>query len=561
MSVGIAPSPGGIFLLNVASDHIYFDGLLPPQKQAIRMSRLGGNLKELVTFHSIHSHGLKALPDPPKPLVIEAGHVLDSSRPVPSAFKGLPAAPFLVPAVIEALTSSPDYATAVQIVPAEADCYCAAAARENAGVILTSDSDLLVHDIGPNGAVAFFNQFGLQRSAAGCTSIHVCICRPGEIAKRLALDDLRRLAFEIKKDPSASFQEALRKTRRYKPMGITDIHYEEFLEEYAAKALDVGHSSMSVPTSPLANPYEQCLDPRVSEVILHFTTQSDPQVKMYLPFLIDDPSRSPAWDVSSSVRCLAYSLLLFLPTGTSKVRSVAEYGRRGHRIASEEVHLLTEQQCLIYVEGLQESIDPLGDRLSDIAHHNLVKAYAIYMVCQWYVDNDKSSPSRGTLSRLITGSACRTLAWTDIHLSAQLQAALYSLRMLKQILRYVKEVVGVNISPLRTDLERMLESLGPLERLIPSRVELIEEQRSMSETEGLINAVFSLLGDGGAEEHQVDEDNPEGSSTSEPVPSDFTEIPNKRRKKARVAQSKAVPSVSNEPPKRPNNIYRLLAES
>lgn len=512
-----------------------------------------------MTFHSIHTNGLRVLPDPPKPLAIPAAHVFESSRPVPPTLKGLSAAPFLVPAVIEALKSSRCYAPIVQMVPAEADIYCAAAARENGGVVLTSDSDMLVHDIGPNGAVAFFDQFELQRSGAGSTSVHVMICRPGEISKRLALDDLQRLAFEIKKDPSSSFQEALRRARGYKPMGITDIHYKKFLEEYASETLDDGPLRESMPANPLINTSEQWLDPRVSELVLQFAAQKEPQVKMYLPFLIDDPTRSPAWGVSSSLRCFAYSLLLFLTNEASKVRSVAEYGRRGLRIASHEVQLLTKQQCLTYVEGLKDRFSQLRGGLESTTLLCFFKAYAIYLICQWHVDNDKPRPTRGTLSGLLTGAAGRTFTWIEIHLLAQLQAALYSLRMLKQILRYVKAVVVADIPPLLGDLDMILEELEPIDKLIPTRMEVFEQGSSSLETGGLLDSVFGLLGDEGAE---VDANNAQSRSSTKPVPSDFTEVPiTKRRRKGRVAESKAVPPVSNEPTNKHNNIYRLLAES
>ena len=547
-------------LLNTSSDYVYFDGFLPPQKQDIRLSRLEGYLKQLVTFHSVYPNGLRALPDPPKPLVIEAAHVLDSSRPVPPSFKGLPAAPFLVPTVIEALASSSFYAPMVRVVPAEADVYCAAAARAKGGAIVTSDSDMLVHDIGPNGAVAFFNQLELRKSFAGCTSIHVLICRPGEIAKRLALEDLRRLAFEIKKDPSAPFQGALQRARGYKPMGIRDAHYEDFFEEYASKPLDAGPSLTSMPANALVNPSGKWLDPRVSELVLQIAAQTKPQVKMYLPFLIDDPSRSSAWAVSSSLRRFAYSLLIFFEPEPSELRAVAEHSRKGLRIASLEVHFLTKQQSLTYAQVLEGSFFQLHNGSELTASHHLFEAYAVYMVCQWYLENDKPRPARAAWSVLLTGAAGKTLTWMEIHLSAQLQAALYSLRMLKQILRYVTMVARADIPPLLAHLDIILADMKPIERLIPSRLEVVKENPSKLETEGLLDAVFSLLGDGRAEDPKVDADTTEGSSTPDPVPSGFTQVPSNRRKKGRVTESRAIPRVSKEPLKKPNNIYRLLAD-
>ncbi|KAA6412694.1 MAG: hypothetical protein FRX48_03686 [Lasallia pustulata] len=546
---------------NVTIDSIFFDGFLPPQKQAVRTSRLEGSLKQLLIFQSTHPNGLRVLPEPSKPLVIEAAHVLDSSRPVPTPFKGLPAAPFLVPAVIEALASSYSYASTVQIVPAEADPYCAAAARQDGGVILTNDSDMLVHDIGPNGAVAFFNQLEFRESAAEYTSIHVLVCRPVEIAKRLGLDDLQRLAFEVKKDPAAMFHVALGKAKMYKPTGIRDAHYDEFLEEYSAMAPGNGRSQILMPATLPIDPSELQLDPRVSELVLQFAASAEPQVKMYLPFLIDDPTRSSAWGVSSSLRRLAYSLLSFLTTGASKVQSVVDYGRKGLRMASQEVRLLTKQQCLLYVQGLKESFSQLRSASGLTTSHHLFKAYAIYMVCQWYVNNDKPRPARDALVGLLTGTTGKTLTWVEIHLSAQLQAALYSLRMLKHLLRYVELAVGRDIPPLLKDLDMSLEDLEPIERLIPSRLEVVMQEQSKSETPGLLDVVFSLLGDESTGEHKVDAGNTEENSATEPIPAGFTEISGRMRKKGRIAPSKPIAPVSKEPSKKLNNIYRLLADS
>ena len=518
-------------------------------------------MKQLLIFQSTHLNGLRVLPEPPKPLVIGAAHVVDSSRPVPTPFKGLPAAPFLVPAVIEALASSYSYASMVQTVPAEADLYCAAAARKDGGVILTNDSDMLVHDIGPNGAVAFFNQLEFQGSAAGYTSIHVLICRPVEIAKRLGLDDLQRLAFEVKKDPAALFHVALRRAKMYKPTGIRDAHYEEFLEEYTATAPDNGRSQIFMPANLPIDPSELHLDPRVSELVLQFAASTEPQVKMYLPFLIDDPTRSSAWGVSSSLRCLTYSLLSFLTTGASKVQSVVDYGRKGLRMASQEVRLLTKQRCLLYVQGLKESFSQLRSASGLTNSHHVFKAYAIYMVCQWYVDNDKPRPARDTLVSLLTGTTDKTLAWVEIHLSAQLQAALYSLRMLKHMLRYVELAVGRDMPPLLRDLDMSLEDLEPIEKLIPSRLEVVMQEQSKSETPGILDAVFSLLGDESTEEHKVDAGNAEDTSATEPIPAGFTEVSGKTRKKGRIASSKSISPISNEPSKKLNNIYRLLTDS
>ncbi len=216
---------------------------------------------------------------------------------------------------------------------------------------------------------------------------------------------------------------------------------------------------------------------------------------------------------------------------------------------------------MTFAERLTESFSQLRHRLELTLSGYFFKVYAVYMVCQWYVDNDKPRPARDALSGLLTGAAGKTLTWMEIHLSAQLQAALYSVRMLKQILGYVRVVVREGIPPLLGDLDMILEGVEQIEKLIPSRLEVVKEKLSKLEIRGLLDTVFSLLGEGRSEEPEMDADNGEGSSTADSVPSDFTEVPSKKHKKRRIAESKAIPPASKEPPKKPNNIYRLLAES
>ena len=514
-----------------------------------------------MTFHSLHPKGLKVFPLTPEPLNIQAAHVLDSSRPVPPSFKGLPASPFLVPAVLDALTCNSYYISTVEIVPAEADVYCATAARRNGGIILTSDSDMLVHDLGPNGAVAFLNQIQFRGGEGPSASIRVSMCKPREVAKRLGLESLLRLAFEIKKDPSSSFMEALRRARQYKHSVIRDVYYEEFLLEYASETLHSTHSEMAVAANAPVDPSKQLLDPRISEIVLQFAAQSRPQIKMYLPFLIDDTSRSCAWVISASLRSFAYSLLLFLKPEPPKVRAVAEYVRRGLRITSHEGRLLSKEQCLAYAESLMESFREFYKGFGATFIYHYFKAYGVYLVCKWYLDNDKPLPARQALSQLLRGAAGTTLAWLDIHLSAQLQAALYSLRMAKQILRYVKVGAVTGFPTLLRDLDEILIGLEPMDRLVPSRLEAVKDKSPELDNGELLDAIYGMLGEGRAEEPEVEPEIARASSTTEAAPSEFTEVARKSRKKGRRTESKEIPPVSKDPTENTNNMYRILAEA
>ncbi|KAI4146515.1 MAG: hypothetical protein L6R39_003434, partial [Caloplaca ligustica] len=137
-----------------------------------------------------------------------------TSPPLSASLRTIPAPPFLVPAVLDALARSNQYAAITTVVPGEADPYCALAARNLDATILTSDSDLLVYDIGPKASVMFFNQISTSPGEAVLdTVLQANVFVTAAIAKRLQLPNLHRLAYEIKADPTVSFAEALRRAK------------------------------------------------------------------------------------------------------------------------------------------------------------------------------------------------------------------------------------------------------------------------------------------------------------------------------------------------------------
>ncbi|KAL8938978.1 MAG: hypothetical protein Q9216_003604 [Gyalolechia sp. 2 TL-2023] len=206
--------------------HIFFDGALPLHKRPVRISRLESSLKDLTKLHGQYPKGF-----PTTSLLPHSSQQQHSSgnnprslftpttNPLTPFHRLLPAPPFLVPAVLDALATS-KYASVASIVPGEADPYCALAARdEGGGVILTSDSDLLVYDTGIHGSsVVFFNSielFASETKAGHPNSVlRANIFHPPSISKRLNLPGLQRLAYEIKSDPSIGLSEALSRARR-----------------------------------------------------------------------------------------------------------------------------------------------------------------------------------------------------------------------------------------------------------------------------------------------------------------------------------------------------------
>ncbi|KAL8790429.1 MAG: hypothetical protein Q9213_000581 [Squamulea squamosa] len=444
------------------------------QKRNVRLSRLESNLKDLVKVQNKHPKGLKLSKSHSTPR-LSSSKLFNSFHSVPHSLRGLPTPPFLVPAVLDALSTS-KYAAITAIVPGEADTFCAKAAKDHGGMILTSDSDMLVYDIGSDGAVVFFNGLEIQEeldSTAITPVLKASIYTTAQIAKRLRLPGLQQLAYQYKNDPYVSFAEARRKV--HQPMQDESL-WRSFLEEYTTQ--DV--VSTPLPQS-LSNQQQGFLDPRLSELILQLSipTRQD-ETNMYLPFLVDDPSRASAWYVSSAIRRSLYDMLAtHIPTvhTSTPLQAIMEFSRRGLRIVASTIPLSTTPDPAAQRVDTVRNINALSFRLH-LVKSRFRKAspmfqyriFALGETYRWYIDNFKAPPSRSSIARTMTGGEGSLDQWEDIHLEAQVQAVLYALRMVQQSLRYID--VGRTESEELGELEKLLEDLPPLSGLIPSSMEL-----------------------------------------------------------------------------------------
>ena len=225
------------------------------------------SLKELNLFYAAQIIGFEPSQDSATLGSSYKSRLFQSTRKSPLSFRGLAPPAFLVPAILDALRSS-KYAQRTNLVPGEADFYCARAARNCGGTILTNDSDLLVYDLGPNGAVAFLSEVQLTgdepigRQLAGCEVLKASIWRPNVIAEKLGLPDLRHLAFSISQDPHVTMTEALQHAKR-SPKAVDG--FEGFIEEYNADAFLPNHLTQG--RDSLNTVVAQCqhFDPRVSK--------------------------------------------------------------------------------------------------------------------------------------------------------------------------------------------------------------------------------------------------------------------------------------------------------
>ncbi|KAI9836045.1 MAG: hypothetical protein M1819_001656 [Sarea resinae] len=462
---------------------IFFDGFLPVWKRDVRASRLQSNLNQLIVYKSFHPTSPSSA-HAPLPLALSA-EALFSAPSAPSRLTSLPACAFLVPAVIEALLKSP-YGHLVQLVPGEADVYCALLTREEqtrGSTILTGDSDLLVHPLSSHASVVFFKDVSLPDGHDG--PLQSLLFRPAATAQSLGLPDLSYLAFCLKRDSTAGFRECIRKAKVAEQERKYGEGYQEFLKEYAIEADTPFPMSCPSTKGGTVSRLVQQLDPRISEFVLQLhpglgyppaltssTPQSDEnahdkidpakEINIYLPFLLDDPTRASAWEAGLPLRTLAYSLFLSLSPSTAETTTdpasrLSETSRRGQNIATRLIQSLDQNAISSASANLLSTLQHLSSTLASTSPspppptrttsspQDLYRAYALHATTAWYTQTSRPPPSRTSLKALVTSpssssssSSARTSTntpktWPDIHLDAQMQAVLYSLRLLRQL--------------------------------------------------------------------------------------------------------------------------------
>lgn len=363
------------------------------------------------------------------------------------------APPFLVPAVIETLRSSPQYQGLVSLVPGEADAFCAQHLSRRGGVVLTSDSDLLAHNIG-EGRVAFFRDLCLDATER----IACAMFCPSRIAQGLGPSppkDLCRLAYERKCSPQASFAQ-LKKACLLPVMNEAD--YLEFCQQYVQH--EVSPLSLSVNGDAICL---DGLDPRMSELVLQLG-QSQPgsdhngsDAKVFLAQLLDSPARGSAWEQSMPTRQLAYTVARWIIPGTSS--SVQEY-RRVQSVdqRGRQADMMPQSAAREYIDTVLETMGRLAELMPDdqATYWILLSLVLELRACDL---NGKSSHTLRTIQSPPATKTSSRIPWDIMHFAASIQAGLYSLRMLKQVLALAPPgeagLPSSNLAQLRDELSHL----------------------------------------------------------------------------------------------------------
>ncbi|KAB8228209.1 XPG domain containing-domain-containing protein [Aspergillus alliaceus] len=469
-------------------ERICFDGALPSRKRETRLSRLEKSRKKLELLRSKTQSGLQRLSGPSDRCAIILGNVL-RSRPLPATYNDLPDNPFIVPTVFEdlkyrwnrenILTAASDilcvhsvelegfpWAGITEMVPGEADAYCASTAKHTSCSILTNDTDLLLYDLGPQGSVIFLDSIeivGGNPHTPEEWQIKAMRLSPGLVAQRLGIPNILRFAFEIKSHPDAGIAELVKRANSSYEDRAHALGYQDFVQEYQDDLDSLKAGNLQ---------FLPHFDARVSELFWQYelrqTHISLETPHVYLAILNEDHARRCAWVQGRLYRNLAYSVLNASRPASERVDSINEFVRRGGRIAVDKIDLGNEN-------WIMSEVGVLLARLKSIQHEIGVNTtspayWIMFALCE--LDGSASNcvfSDSARLSRFLTlGHMDERFDWRDIHLTAQIQAVLYSLRILGQLLRLSMVAHGsmMELRSMLSDLPSLHVIMGPTASLM-----------------------------------------------------------------------------------------------
>jgi len=535
----------------VTVKRLYFDGFLPAAKFQVRLNRLLRSTQQMLDYYQSHSG----------PILYRARFNARKDG-TPSVFRSdtvrsfpmkLPPLPFLVPAVLEMLNASEKYQRLTEVVPGEADMYCGQYVRKHGGIVMTGDSDLLLHDLGQDGAVSFFKD--IEESSDGdAEHLRSALYTPLAIAERLALPEAHRLhtlAFEIVVDSHITFKKLLVQAVSLQAITKHRAMYDDFRKEYMPlPSNDISRGACEVDGSAersvVPRALLQGLDPRISEFVTQFPyiakiagqpecTAKQEVIHVFLPFLIECPVRTNAWEMATPIRLLAYSLINLVIPEDEQQCSVIEHRKQHKDGGGQEWQLPSGSDTIEACDGIAALLEKSTKEDSGVSDVEIWTTIAVHQCSEWSHSHAKPDISSivteeiaGRMDDSILSSGC---SWNTIHFLAVVQGSLYSFRILKQILSLVLSLKD------REDLQQSLyvihQKLESLPDLcdIPSLDQVVQILHKMGKT-----GVLSTPGLG-----------PNAPPAHEP------RILSKKAKKKRKKSKNGVTSAT-----RPNNRFEVL---
>lgn len=370
----------------VVSSTILFDGALPDSKRTERVSRTAQNNIRVLQLRASYA---------------------STTCPVPT-YLGSTSYSLLAPSLREALADSP-FASRTSVVPGEADDSCALLAKETPRtIIFTSDSDLILFNYHPETLIVLFQN---AESVLGMTAYS-----PPEIAGKLQLKSLIPFAYAIQQRIAVVQDELIHVA---KIVDTESAEYVDFSMRYTVAVTPPTYMAKH----PGVGPVTQSLDVRVSEFV-HQALLEDSEPSVYLPLLVEDPNQASAWMVAQDVRTLAYSLL------TPSTSTIHEYRRKAQSILPHDISTLT-------AASMQTLVDDTRDRVTASVHWAESKEIGAQLLwplfaLSFVLSELNTPPAIPLVMKVLNSDFDNT--WEYIQLAARFHAAIYSLRMLKQII-------------------------------------------------------------------------------------------------------------------------------
>lgn len=450
---------------------IYFDGHLPLSKRTVRFTRTAKSTSQLMRFVKTTARGIPVLSNTPSVLTRSQLFQVIGNPGAPQP----PSPSFHVPCVIDALRRS-IYKDVVHMVPGEADDFCAShvfQANQDCS-ILTSDSDLLVHDF-PQGSVVFMRDIYLDSEAR----LACAIFAPTDVNAQLGFKSIR-LAYERERSPHATSNQL----RRTCLSEVEDeLGYRTFCRRYE-------HGETAVQALGWNT---QGLDPRLSELLYQFV-ERDPNPHMFMPFLVEDPAKRSSWEPSSALRTMAYTFLAqafpYPAKSLREYRKVLDLAQhkgtevklssRRSRIALEEFSTLIK---MCSPERLPESGTPCW----------LVLCLAI-SIQQDYCKSERKSHVLEMLRKPVLSKHGDKVTWDEARFTVDIHATLYSLRLLSQVLCSLPKGA---LSSLPHELETLSISLVktvPALTEFPSNETIASLLRDQERRRNLLATLGKILG-------------------------------------------------------------------
>lgn len=293
--------------------------------------------------------------------------------------------------------------------PGEADDWCALHANnESRPIIFTTDTDLVLYNYPPETLIVFLHDADLSAGVKAYS--------PADIRTKLQLKSLVPFAYAVRDKPTDSMGDSI---RRAQSVDLEAEDYKIFSLRYTVDPITL--ASLSETQHPPSN--LQHLDVRVSELV-HQASNDSAITNVYLPLLVEDPVLASAWTIGQDLRNLAYSLLV------PRNSVINEYKRRSQGITVEQIIPDPVSQMQTIAVEFHDQVKTLMTWASSKAVGAEI-AWPLFALSLVLADMN-TPPLLSLAMRVLNGDFDNT--WTFVHLTARVQAALYSVRILAQVL-------------------------------------------------------------------------------------------------------------------------------